>query len=143
MTWIMWVIAAVVLVILEIVTPGLFFFACLAIGSLCAAAVAYFGVSNWFEFGIFAVTAIVSIFSIRPFFKKWMNKQSKGFIASNVDELVGQEALVTEKITLNKAGFVKVKSEIWLAESDSEIEAGEKVIIKSLSGTKVFVKKAI
>lgn len=142
MTWVIWLIAAVVLIILEIVTPGLFFFACLAIGSLAAAVIAYFGISNWLEFGVFAFVAVISIFAIRPFFKKWMEKQNKMTVNSNVDALIGAEALVTEKIVPEKPGFVKVRGEIWLAESDSEIEPGTKVAIESLSGTKVFVKKA-
>ena len=60
---------------------------------------------------------------------------------SNVDALIDAHAMVTEKITPSKAGFVKVQSEIWLAESDVEIEAGKEVKIKSISGTKVFVER--
>ena len=118
-----------------------FFVSCLAIGSFAAAAVAYFNISNWLEFGVFVVVSLSSIFAIRPFFKKWLAKQNKGSIKSNVDALIGTEAVVVEKIMPPKSGFVKVQSEIWLAESDTEIETETKVRVESVSGTKVFVKK--
>ncbi|AKL97477.1 NfeD family protein [Endomicrobium proavitum] len=139
MNWIFWIVLAVVLATLEIITPSVFFFMCLAIGALFAAVATFFDVSNWFEFGIFITVSIVSIYTIRPLFKKLMSKSET--VNSNVDALIGAQAVVTEKISLQKAGFVKVNGEIWLAESDGEIESGETVKIKSVSGTKVFVKK--
>lgn len=139
MTWLTWIIIAIALVIMEVVTPSIFFFLCLGIGAFFAAIAAYFNVSNWLEFGVFAVMSVVSIYTIRPIFKKAMAKQET--VKSNVDELVGAKAVVTGKILPSKAGFVKVQSEIWLAESDEEINEGETVIIQEVSGTKVIVKK--
>jgi membrane protein implicated in regulation of membrane protease activity len=64
-------------------------------------------------------------------------------INSNVDALIGTEAIVTERITPLKAGFVKTSGELWRAKSDIEIEieAGEIVRIKGVTGTMLIVKK--
>ena len=139
MSWIIWVIAAICLVILEISTPSVFFFLSLGVGALFAAAAAYFGISIWFEVAVFVVVSVGSIFTIRPLFKRYLKRT--GTVDSNVDALIGADAMVTETITPSKDGFVKVFSEIWLAQSDEEIKKGETVKVLSVSGTKLFVKK--
>ncbi|MCL2334750.1 MAG: NfeD family protein [Endomicrobia bacterium] len=139
MSWIAWLVAAIVLVILEISTPGIFFFLSLAVGAFVAAIAAYFGVSHWIDYIIFAVVSILSIFTVRPLFKRYFKRAETA--KSNVDALIGAEAMVTAGISPSKDGFVKVMSEIWLANSDEEIKEGEKVKVISVSGTKLFVKK--
>jgi membrane protein implicated in regulation of membrane protease activity len=139
MTWVAWIVIAVILVIFEITTTSIFFFVCLAIGSVFAAVAACFVVSNLLQFTVFIIISIVSLCLVRPIFKKMISKSKT--VSSNVDALINAEAVVTEKITPLKAGFVKVSSEIWRAESDIEIAVGETVIIKKVSGTMLIVKK--
>jgi membrane protein implicated in regulation of membrane protease activity len=139
MTWALWVLAAVALLIIEIVTPSVFFFTCLAIGAVFAAIIAYFNVSDWVEFGVFAVTAILSLYTIRPIFKRAISKAKT--VNSNVDALIGAEGLVIEAIQPDKNGLVKVGGEVWLAQSDVQIDKDLKVEIVSISGTKVIVVK--
>jgi membrane protein implicated in regulation of membrane protease activity len=62
-------------------------------------------------------------------------------VHSNVDAIVGCEAVVTVKITPIKVGFVKILNEIWRARSDIELEVGEVVKIKNVDGTTLIVKK--
>jgi membrane protein implicated in regulation of membrane protease activity len=139
MNWIVWVIVAFVFIILEISTPSMLFFTCLAVGCFVAAIFSFFGVSHIAGYIVFAIVSIVSLFTIRPLFKKTM-KESES-IKTNVDALIGKSALVTEKISLQKDGFVKVGGEIWLAQSDFDIEEGQYVKIESISGTKLKVVK--
>ncbi|MDR3253887.1 MAG: NfeD family protein [Endomicrobium sp.] len=139
MTWIVWIIIAVTLVIFEILTPSTFFFICFSIGSLSAAVAAYFDVLYGVELAVFIIASVISLYLIRPVFKKIIAKSKT--VHSNIDALIGAEAVVIEKITPLKTGFVKVLSEIWRAESDVELEAGEIVKIKNISGTTLIVKK--
>jgi membrane protein implicated in regulation of membrane protease activity len=135
----MWLIIAVVLIIFEILISSVFFFTCLAVGSVFAAAAAYFNISSWIEFVIFIVVSILSLYLIRPIFKKMMSKSET--VNSNIDALIGASAVVTEKVTPLKAGLVRVLGEIWRAESDIEFETGETVKIKNIDGTTLTVKK--
>ena len=139
MIWITWLIIAAVLIIFEILTSSVFFFICLATGSVFAAVAAYFNISSWIEFIIFIVVSILSLYLIRPIFKRMMSKYET--VNSNIDVLIGAAAVVTEKITPLKTGLVKVSGEIWRAESDIELETGETVKIKSIDGTTLTVKK--
>jgi membrane protein implicated in regulation of membrane protease activity len=112
---------------------------CLAIGSVFAAGAAYFFNSNWIEIIVFIIVSILSLYFVRPFFKRIIKKSKT--VESNVDSLIGTEAVVTGKITPLNPGFVKVLGEIWRAESSVEILEGETVKIKSIYGTTLTVEK--
>ncbi|MDR3196027.1 MAG: NfeD family protein [Endomicrobium sp.] len=139
MTWIAWLTAAVVLVICEIATSSIFFCMCLAIGSVFAAGAAYFFNSNWIEIIVFIIVSILSLYFVRPFFKRIIKKSKT--VESNVDFLIGAEAVVTGKIAPLNPGFAKVLGEVWRAESSVEILEGETVKIKSINGTTLAVEK--
>ncbi|MDR1086979.1 MAG: NfeD family protein [Endomicrobium sp.] len=139
MTWILWCSIAIVLIICEIATSSVFFCMCLAIGAIFAALAAYLFNSNLIEILVFVVISILSLYFVRPFFKE-MIKKSKT-VESNVDALIGAEAVVTSKIMPLKPGFVKVLGEVWRAEASVEILEGETVKIKSLDGTTLTVEK--
>ncbi len=56
--------------------------------------------------------------------------------------LVGREGTVTVDITPgNMKGKVKIDSDTWSAEADSEIPAGTRVTVVSSEGVHVFVEK--
>jgi membrane protein implicated in regulation of membrane protease activity len=76
---------------------------------------------------------------VRPIFKKVIGKSET--VNSNVDALIGEKAVVVEKIMPLKPGLIKVLSEIWRAESNVEIEVGEIVNIKYIRGTTAVVER--
>ncbi|MDR1784510.1 MAG: NfeD family protein [Endomicrobium sp.] len=141
MTWIVWLIISVTLMVFEMIIQSFFFFFCFSIGSTFAALISYFNISDLIEFTVFAVTSIVSIYFIRPVLKKILCKSK--MINSNVDALIGEDAMVLERVTPLKSGFVKVLGEVWRAKSNIEVEVGERVRIEGVSGTTLIVKKCV
>lgn len=140
MTWIVWLIISVTLIIFEMIMQSFFFFFCLSIGSVFAAIISYLNISDWIEFAVFVVASVMSIYFVRPLLKKIFNKSK--MINSNVDALIGESAIVIERITPLKFGFVKVLGEIWRAKSlGIEFEVGEMVRIENVSGTTLIVKQ--
>ncbi|MDR1662881.1 MAG: NfeD family protein [Endomicrobium sp.] len=87
----------------------------------------------------FIIISALSLCFVRPLFNKIMKKSKT--IQSNVDALIGNEAIVTGKITPFIPGFVKVSGEIWRAESSVEILESETVKIKRISGTTLTVER--
>lgn len=138
MTWILWFSIAIVLIICEI-TTSVFFCMCLAIGAIFAALAAYLFNLNLIEILVFVVISILSLYFVRPFFKKMIKKLKT--VESNVDALIGAEAVVISKITPLNPGFVKILGEGWRAEASVEILEGETVKVKSLDGTTLTVEK--
>lgn len=141
--WQIWVIAALVLIIIEIFTSG-FAIACLSVGCLAAAVGSAFEMSLAWQIGLFALGSFLAFIFIRPFVLKLMNKRTnKNQVTTNMDNLIGRKAIVTEKIESDGFGRVKIDGDDWKArmEDNSEAEVGEKVTIVSNESIVLTVKK--
>jgi membrane protein implicated in regulation of membrane protease activity len=72
---------------------------------------------------------------------------SKGKTRTNADSLIGQEAVVTEKIdNIKSTGAAQVNGQIWTARSVNPahvIEKDEIVMIRAIEGVKLIVGKRI
>ena len=132
-----WIVVAIVLVAIEILTPGVFFFACLGFGALIAGlSVLLFPL--WVAWPVFVIVSVLSIYTIRPLAKRLFVPTQK---KSNVDALVGQKAWVTEATAMPQLGMVKVASEFWRAEADENIPTDTWVVVTAVNGTRLIVKK--
>jgi membrane-bound serine protease (ClpP class) len=67
-------------------------------------------------------------------------KSQKHRAISGMEGLIGAEGVV--KAALNPVGSVLIHGEIWNAEGDGNISAGEKVIVNAVEGLKLKVKSA-
>ena len=59
---------------------------------------------------------------------------------SGMEGLIGAEGVV--KTELNPEGSVLIHGEIWNAQGDGNISAGEKVVVNAVEGLKLKVKPA-
>lgn len=137
--WMMWVIIAIVLFIVELVTPGTFYFFCVAIGAVFAAVASVLAnqVVTWV---VFFVVSIILIVLSRPIVKKFNREKTR---EANTDELIGRTARVTEVVTRDKPGMVKINGEVWLAKSNERVEAEEEVNVVRTDGNYLVVEKNI
>lgn len=140
--WHYWIIAALLLFIVEIMTSG-FAIACLSVGCLLASIASAFELTLAWQIGFFAFGSFMAFIFIRPLVLKLMNKNSNNNITTNTDNLIGRKAVVTEKIENDGFGRVKIDGDDWKArmEDDSEAEVGEKVTIVSQESVILTVKK--
>lgn len=140
--WQLWIIAGVILFILEIFTP-VFVEASFGIGCFVAALTAALGGSVTVQFIVFGLTVIVVFFTVRPLFMKVSHRYSdKRKIG--VEALIGKTCLVTEAIDNDKnTGRVQIGGENWKASSENgePIPEGEKVVVKRIEGITVYVVK--
>lgn len=141
--WQIWVIAALILIIIEIFTSG-FAIACLSVGCLAAAVSSAFEMTFEWQIGLFALGSFLAFIFIRPLVLKLMDKKTnKKQVSTNMDNLVGRKAVVTEKIESDGFGRVKIDGDDWKArmEDNGEAEVGEKVTIVSNESIVLTVKK--
>lgn len=87
---------------------------------------------NW-QIGLFVtfVLAILYVIFGRSYVKKRLTTDHQ---PSNVAALIGKSGVVTEKITPQTAGRVKIRNEEWRAEADQEIDKNTTVKVKSFHG---------
>ncbi len=134
----MWLSAGVFLLVIEMITPGLFLFACFGLGSFVAAVAAAKGVEQTQVWLIFVASSLVLVALARSLAAKFL--QGKGR-PSNVDEYIGREGLVLEAIAAHRPGVVRVGGESWRAKASTSIEVNATVVIERIEGTSAYVKK--
>lgn len=125
-----WLIAAIVLVILEIATAG-FGVICFAIGALGAAVASYLNLSFTWQLGIFAIVSMLAFIFVRPFVLRLLDKRSKD-VKTNADALIGRKAVVSETVdAAAHTGRVAVDGDDWKAvTADGKVlEKGSEVTI--------------
>ena len=86
--WLAWLLVGLLCLVLEL-TNGDFFIICFAIGGVVAAIVSTFSDSYALQVIAFAVVSALSIFFVRPFALKYLNK-SKDIRLSNADAIIGR-----------------------------------------------------
>ena len=138
MVWI-WLAAAIIFIIIEAVTVGLttIWFAA---GALVALILALIKVGVGVQVAVFLILSLVLLATTRKIF---VNKLKTGSEKTNVDALVGEEAVVLENITPFNTGLVKVKGQNWTAiaaDKGASILKGSTVKIKAIEGVKLIVE---
>lgn len=137
-----WIIVFAAMVVLELLTMGLtsIWFAG---GALVALFVSMTEVRFTAQMLLFLAVSFILLILVRPWAKKHFNHDR---VRTNVQSLIGQEAIVTEDIdNLQARGRVSVRGQEWSARSVNDGEAlkkGTPVKIRDISGVKLMVERA-
>lgn len=127
-----WLIAAIILVIIELLTAG-FGVICFAIGALFSALVAYFTPNILWQLLVFAAVSLLTFIFLRPVLIKLLERKTKE-VKTNADALIGKIGVVSETIDADKnTGRVAIDGDDWKAVTadGSVINKGEKVKVVS------------
>jgi membrane-bound serine protease (ClpP class) len=139
--WHIWVFVGVGLVIGEIFTAG-FLLLWFGVGAFLAAGLALLGAGSIYQMLSFILTSLILIVLSRTIFRQFLFRKGVG-ISTNVEALIGQEALVMQIIEgKSKPGLVKIGGETWSAISEEgRINQDEVVRVKGVVGNKVLVER--
>jgi membrane protein implicated in regulation of membrane protease activity len=128
---VIWFLIGLALLILEFVLPGLII-AFFGVGACVVAIICLLtDISLNTQLLIFIITSVLSLLCLR----KWLKGIFLGHIVSkqdlkaNLEEFIGQKAVVKEKIMPKAGGKVEFHGTGWQAEADEEIEEGTVVEI--------------
>lgn len=139
--WIIWLVIAVVMFVIEAVTTGLatLWF---GIGAVVAMIMDLCGASVASQIIVMAVISAVCfavcMIWIRP---KLESLRKKNIQHTNADRLIGREGVVIVPLNATEGkGQVKVDGQIWSAKADTDIAEGVKVTVRSIEGVKLVVE---
>ena len=138
-----WLMAFIILVVMEFLTMGLttIWF---AIGALVSFFASLFGAVVWLQIVLFLVVSLVVLVVYRPLAVKYVNSRRT---KTNVDDLIGREAKVIERIdNLNETGRVLLNGIDWSARSTligGVIEEDTIVKVMEVQGVKLIVEPLI
>lgn len=88
------------------------------------------------QFGTFVVLGTILLITTRNTLERKLVKKEK----TNLDRVVGMIGIVTEEISDNIVGEVKVDGKKWSAVSKQSLKVGDKVKILKINGVKLEVK---
>lgn len=109
-----------------------------SLGAIPSYILSLFNVGPVIQIVSFFVVTAVLLFFTRPVVMKYFKTNE---IKTNVDSVIGQHAIVTEKITPDVVGAVKLKTREWSAIAQETIEVNEHVRILDVEGVKLIVEK--
>jgi membrane protein implicated in regulation of membrane protease activity len=128
--WVVWMAAAGVLAVGEILTMG-FFLAPVAIAAVMGGAAALLGAGLAVQLIVFIVATAASVGFLRPVARRHVQTPA----------LVGQHATVIERVDAD-GGSVKLAGEVWSArafDEDLVFEPGQRVDVLKIEGATALV----
>ncbi len=142
--WVL-VILGAVLILIEVAAGGFAGFDLVLIGSsfvLGGALGLLFGSA---EAG-FITAAVLCVIYIAVG-RRWVRTRlRRPKVPTNIDALIGQRALVTQKLTEHEPGQVRVRDEVWRARpaagQGDAIENGTEVLVEGVDGVTLLVRRA-
>ena len=138
---VIWGIAAIVLLIVEIMTVNTISI-CFVGGALVSCLLAIIGLPSWLQLIAFIVISVILILTARKFFVLKLKPKQKAL--EDVNKIEGKIALVEMDIKPGVNGLVNLNGVNWTAmalDDDKSISKGERVIICRQEGNKCYVEK--
>ena len=133
---IIWLAVIGSLVIIELLTYGLYF-AALAVAAVVPLFLSLLGLELWIQGLGFLLAAIVALIFVKPITKKLQGEKPERL--TNSESLIGKEGLVIEAVDQH-SGQVKVWGETWSAKTTTgSIPEGTKVVIEQIDGATLIV----
>ena len=136
--WIIWITVGILCLIVEIITPGFFFFS-IGGGAITTGITARFISNMPIQVVIFAISTLISFILMKRFSKYLLKNEA---VNSNIFALPDKIGVVSKIILPNKKGYVKIEGEEWSAISSSPtdtIPEGSQVKVLQLEGNKLVV----
>jgi membrane protein implicated in regulation of membrane protease activity len=137
--WLAWSIAAVLLAVGEILTPGLFFLGPVALAAVAGAVASLVGAPFWLQIVVFAVGSFASLGLLRPIARRHLSMPHA--IRTGTAALVGAPAVVLQRVD-SQGGRVRIGGEEWTARAympDQVLEPGMKVEVAEIQGATALV----
>lgn len=132
-----WLAVILVCAFLEVITVNLVTIWFIASG-IVALIASIFIDSLLVQVAIFVLLGIFLLITTRKPLQKMVNVRREH---TNLDRIYGMKGVVTEEISKNKSGVVKVDGKHWTAVSDEDIPVDSVVKVLEINSVKLKVKK--
>jgi membrane protein implicated in regulation of membrane protease activity len=143
MASVVWFVVAVVLGVIELLGTT-FILLWIAVAAAVTGVISLFAPSFGVELTIFVVLSILLLIVTRPLVRRWRGG-SPGTYQSNVEQLVGEQGIVVQRVASEKSGVVRVGSQTWSAiteSSDGPIERDELIVVEEARSSILLVRRA-
>lgn len=133
-----WLFVSLGSIILELTSPGFFYFLSVSIGASFACVASIWIDLFSYQLGSALLVAVLSFFCLRHYTKKMLLKT---LARTNSDFLIGKIVNVTHAILPPHAGRIQYAGDSWVAFCAQPCEKGDRVEIQQVVRAHVIVKK--
>jgi membrane protein implicated in regulation of membrane protease activity len=137
--WLIWALAAVLLAVGELVTPGLFFLGPVALAAAVAGVAAAAGLGVVVQLLLFVAGSVATVWFLRPIARRHL--QMPAAMRTGTAALEGTKAVVLQRVDAN-GGRVRIGGEEWSARAymdDQVLEPGTRVEVVKIEGATALV----
>ena len=141
MIWWYWMFLGLVLLGVEMITPGGFYIlffglAALIVGSLTGLG---FAQAEWLQWLLFSGLAILSLLVFRGPLLTWIKKQDKDLPA--VDSLAGESAIPIEDLLPGATGKAELRGTSWTAHNAGTVPLtkGQRCTVERVEGLTIWI----
>jgi membrane protein implicated in regulation of membrane protease activity len=136
--WI-WLTVGLLLAIAELLAPGVFLIWLAAAAALTGLGALAFGLPLAFQFGLFALLAILAVHAGRRWYANNPVESSDPLLNDRGGRLVGETVTVVSAIE-NGRGSVRVGDSVWLARGE-DADVGAQVRVTGADGACLLVER--
>jgi membrane protein implicated in regulation of membrane protease activity len=136
---VIWLVAAVLLAIGELLTPGMFFLGPVALAAVGAAVAAGIGGGAILQLLVFIAVSLASLAFLRPIARRHIRMPA--LTRTGTAALVGTKALVLQQVDAN-GGRVRIGGEEWSARAyfeEQTLAPGARVEVAKIEGATALV----
>jgi len=140
--WWGWFLFGFLLLLLELASPGGFYFLFFGVGALVVGFVAFLGLveAAWVQLTVFSIVSVAALLLFRR--RLHLRFAISGGDAI-VDSLVGEAATVTDNIEAGGFGKVELRGTSWTAKNSGSrmLARGERCTVQRIEGLSLWVIK--
>jgi inner membrane protein len=138
MIWWMWVLGGLLLLALEMVTPGGLFALFFGVGALCVAPLAALGAGEVWQWLAFTAVSLILLATLR----NRLLARLDGRPRAAVDGLVGEEAVLLEDVPAGGQGRAELRGVPWSVRIASGIplRSGQRCRVERIDGLVLWVR---
>jgi inner membrane protein len=142
MEWWIWLVSAVVLFGVELLTPGGFYFFFFGLGALGAGLLSLAGVDNLLaQSVVFLAVSVAAVVFLR---KPLMIRFGPTGPPHDVDSLVGESAILAAELSPGDFGHAELRGSSWKVRNIGSVTlaAGQRCIVEQVDGLTLNVRAA-
>jgi membrane protein implicated in regulation of membrane protease activity len=141
MSWWIWLLLGLVLVLAEVLTPGGFALLLFGAAALLTGFVAATGVLTawWAQWFLFALLSIALLLALRQPLVRALRPPG---VVEDVDTLVGETALAVREIAIDEVGKAELRGTSWSARNVglTPLRDGQRCRVQKVDGLMLWVK---
>jgi membrane protein implicated in regulation of membrane protease activity len=139
--WWLWLLLGLVLLGVEILTPGGFYFLFFGVAALVVGCLAGLGVGGplWAQLVVFSVLSIVTLAALRPYLVRWTRSGER---PDPVDRLESEVAVLADDLAPGAYGKAELRGTSWTVVNHDQrpLARGQRVRVVRVDGLTLWVE---